>query len=208
LTPLADEPLDVPAATLCGGPDPAARSRAGEVADASSPGMLDCGVVPLFPPEVGRCPDRFRTEDGTPCRYPGENAGMNVAWTLTVDPGPAHAKVLTVYVGGDLLRRVLRATDAAVAWEAVAICPRDFTGDDLTDLVVTFRHVPSPEELAVEAVDLHSAPKTVLKLETTKQRDDAGEGCNSPVVRSLRLGQGGLHAEPGLAPAVEVAPDL
>jgi hypothetical protein len=208
LQPLPDQPSDVSATTLCGGPDPVTRSRPGGVAETSSPGMLDCGVVPLFPPEVARCPDRFVTADGTPCRYPGENAGMNVAWTLSLDPGPAAPKVLTVYVGGERLRPVLRATDTQVAWEAVAICPTDFTGDDLTDLVVTFRYVPTPGDLAVEAVDLHTAPKTVLKLETTKENDERGEGCESPVVLSLRLGDGGLHAEPGSTPEAESAPDL
>jgi hypothetical protein len=208
LQPTAEQPLDTLAATLCGGPDAAARSRSGAVTETSSPGMIDCGVVPLFPPELGRCPDRFRTEDGAPCRYPGENAGMNVAWTLTMVPGVARSMALTVYVGGERLRPVLQATDAAAAWEAVAICPRDFTGDGLTDLVVTFRHEQVPEDLAVEAADLHSAPKTVLKLETTRQSDDEGEGCESPVVRTLRLGDRGLYAEPGWAPPPGPAPDL
>jgi hypothetical protein len=156
--------------------------------------MLDCGVVPLVPPALARCPDRFQTLGSTPCLLAAENEGRTVAWTLTLDPGPARFKVLTVFVGSDHLRPVLRATDASAPWAAVAVCPRDVTGDGLTDLVVTFQLDRAPAEVDVEAVELRSAPRTVHKLETTKRGNDDDEGCRSPLVQRLRLdGDGRLH---------------
>jgi hypothetical protein len=183
---------DLAAATLCGGSDPAAETRSGGIADTTSPHMINCGVVPLFPSEQARCPDRFSTAGGTPCQYPGDNFGRTITWTFTLDPSPARFKVLTVYVGGDRVRPVLRATDAAAPWAAVVVCPQDITGDGLTDLVVTFRETRAPAKLLVEAVDLHAAPKTVFGLEPAEESDAQGEGCLSPLVEGLRLDDGKL----------------
>ena len=162
--------------------------------------MLDCGVVPLFPTTEARCPDRFETVEGTPCRFPLDNLEQNLAWTLTGNADPAQPKVLTVYVGPDWLRPVLRATDAGDPWLAVAVCPRDVTGDGLNDFVVTYRRQQSADKLLVEAADAHSAPNATLNLEETEIPTTWPEGCRSPVVAGLRVEDDELHSEVDLRP--------
>ena len=108
--------------------------------------------------------------------------------------------MLTVYVGPDWLRPVLRATDAGDPWLAVAVCPRDVTGDGLNDFVVTYRRQQSAGKLLVEAADAHSAPNATLNLKETEIPTTWPEGCRSPVVAGLRVEDDELHSEVDLRP--------
>jgi hypothetical protein len=162
--------------------------------------MLDCGVVPLFPTTQARCPDRFETAQGTPCKYPLDNLTQNLAWTLTGNADPAQPQVLTVYVGPDRLRPVLRATDVGDPWVSVAVCPRDVSDDGLNDFVITFRRQQAPEKLLVEAADVHTAPNSTLNLEETDVPTSWPEGCQSPVVAGLRIEDDELRSQVDLRP--------
>ena len=175
-------------------PPPATSPPVGGSSAATATALLDCAVVPLFPTAQARCRDRFETAQGTPCQFPLDNLPQNLAWTLTGNATLDQPKVLTAYVGSDSLRPVLRATDSADPWAAVAVCPRDVTGDGLNDLVVTYRRQSAVTKLLVEAADVHSAPSDVLNLEQTEIPTEWPEGCESPVVAGLYVEDGELRS--------------
>lgn len=200
LQPLVNQPTAGPTETLCGGSSPPSSAPPAALSPpvvgtaASGAALLDCAVVPLFPTAQARCPDRFETVEGTPCQFPLDNLHQNVAWTLTGSGALGLPKVLTIYVGSDSVRPVLRASDGGDPWAAVAVCPRDVNGDGLNDVVVTYRRASAVTELVVEAADVHTAPKETLNLQATEIPTSWPEGCLSPVVTGLYVEDGELHS--------------
>jgi hypothetical protein len=187
---------------------------ASRVCSTADPVVLQCDLFPLLPAQRRLCPPpgtasattagvepgdgspaaagagRTRSSSGgtpasAPCELPGPETRL-AGWVLSQAGGPSPTSTLRIYLGVDHLQEVVDAREGAATWASVAVCPRDITGDGLTDLVVAFRTRQNPDRLDVEAVDLSTQELRVMVLPPQRSPLSRGQGCAAPAVNEVR----------------------
>ena len=181
-------------ARLCLAPGGAAEELLGWVVSNTGPGQRTLAIFtgtattgPISVAETGSSPS-----GGTVPASP-------VSPVTPADPAsPAEAPPTT-----DLYRRYL-AVEPAGAWSELAVCPRDVTGDGLTDLIIVVRSAEAKRRDHIEliVVSAGAAASETRGGGTARGEDESnqaiqrvtpeqpvpralGEGCASPAVSRL-----------------------
>jgi hypothetical protein len=190
--PQADEPTDdrLPERTNLA-PTPSRQEVAAGAlcATVSRADLVECDVLPLFPPERRECPEDRPATGSPPCALAGQDGARRLGWTLTLEPGRGRLRTLTVFSGTDNLATMLRGSDANPPWLAASVCPSDVTGDGLIDLVALFRSSATPDRVAVEVVNIADDPTRVLTLALQPFDPIEPQGCRSKLLDRLRYDQ-------------------